>query len=170
MILHWYAKRGILNKVCEARKRHVQIKGHAAFFVLFCQLPYKICKMDFEDPSYTAPSGLILPGLGILDRHTSLADRCLPGLPEGNPLWTPLNKLGKRVSPTYGRPAGVACFHGGNLTVSPSQESTPFQLLRRNASHFLQHTGAKPLRKTCHLAQVFLPPKRCRKVIFFGSF
>ena len=83
---------------------------------------------------------------------------------------TPLNKLGKRVSPTYGRPAGVACFHGGNLTVSPSQESTPFQLLRRNASHFLQHTGAKPLRKTCHLAQVFLPPKRCRKVIFFGSF
>ena len=33
-------------------------------------------------------------GLGILDRHTSLADRCLPGLPEGNPLWTPLNKLG----------------------------------------------------------------------------
>lgn len=70
---------------------------------LFAHLPYKICKMDFEDPSYTAPSGLILPGLGILDRHTSLADRCLPGLPEGNPLRTPLNKLGNQDSPSpYG--------------------------------------------------------------------
>lgn len=126
MILHWYAKRGILNKVCEARKRHVQIKGHAAFFVLFCHFPYKICKMDFEDPSYTAPSGLILPGLGILDRHTSLADRCLPGLPEGNPPWTPLNKLGNQDSPS---PSG-SLIRGANLSFSPRY--SPFHLCRRN--------------------------------------
>ena len=68
------------------------------WYFVFCYVPYKICKMDFEDPSYTAPSGLILPGLGILDRHTSLADRCLPGLPEGIPLRTPLNKLGNQDS------------------------------------------------------------------------
>lgn len=72
--LHWYAKRGILNKVCEARKRHVQIKGHAAFFVLFYHLPYKICKMDF---------------LSILHRPTGLSCQAAPGLPY---------KLGRMIS------------------------------------------------------------------------
>lgn len=80
----------------------------------------------FLNPSYTAPSGLSCQ-VWHLDRHTSLADRCLPGLPEGNPLWTPLNKLGNQEdSPS---PMG-SLIRGANLAFSPRY--SPFHLCHRN--------------------------------------
>ena len=86
---------------------------------------YKICKMDFVDPSYTALRAYLAKLR--LDCHTSLADRCLPGLPEGNPLWTPLNKLGNQEdSPS---PTG-SLIRGANLAFSPRY--SPFHLCHRN--------------------------------------
>lgn len=113
MILHWYAKRGILNKVCEARKRHVQIKGHAAFFVLFCHLPYKICKMDFLSILHR-PTGLscqAAPGLPY-----KLGNRCLPALAGAmppSPKQARVSKLPQALR--------VACSNGGNLAFPPAR-------------------------------------------------